>query len=389
MLAAIVQHQQQVDRRVTAHIESTVGDHVDTPDHIAHARIIDLGRCEVRERRRLAHQRIRHAVGGAELRIDPRVGPHLERMADEPMRVWRQSYLGMPHRGGGQLQIGDHPQRQLGDALGDAATGILLEHDPVQVPVAAQAMHHLFGREGPAAVQVRIPVMTGEEILRPGDAARGHPRALHPGLGHPALQDTHAERAVDMALEAATAAVECQRQRMQCLPRVETQHACGGCSGRKHHRHPGRIEAVVLRLAQIETRADLGPGGQRRKEVGPGTSAGQLGGGQRRREQGGTEMRPRCHRIAVIERAAQRAIELSRGLRRQAVAKDKGGRLGLPACLEQHLAQRLHAVFGRTSQAGPADGQHHALHHPTRRLGYVRRLQFTHPAGKQVLRRRG
>jgi len=127
------------------------------------------------------------------------------------------------------------------------------------------------------------PVVAGQEVVRPGDAALRHLRALQTGLCHPALHDAHAQRAVDVALEAAAAAVERERQRMQRLFRGQPEDPRCRCCRREHDDDAGRIEPVVLRLAQVESRAELGACDQRGQELRAGAAAGELGGGQRRR----------------------------------------------------------------------------------------------------------
>ena len=251
------------------------------------------------------------------------------------------------------------PQRQLGHTLRDAAAGEFLEHHAFEPPLAAQPGHQGLHIERATAVEMGIAVVAGQELVRPGDAQRGHLRAFDRCLRDPALHDANAQRAVDMALEAAAAAVEGQRQRLQRLRGRELQDARCGCGGTEHDADASRIKPVVLCLAQVEAAGQLGTGHQRGQEHRAAATADQFGGGQRCGDQGRADVRPRCHRIAVVERAAQRRVELCGGRCRQAVAEVQRAGLGRAAALDEQLAQRRDAVLGHAGQRGADIGQQH------------------------------
>lgn len=137
-------------------------------------------------------------------------------------------------------------------------------------------------------------------------------------------------------------------------------------SGREDGGHPGGIEAVVLRLVEIEARADLAAHGHGGEEIGA-AAAGtarlgrrQFGRRQRRRKDSAAEVRPRRHRIAEVERATHRAVDLRSGGGRQRIAEDQRVRLAVAAAAQMPVAQRADAVFLRGGDARAAHRQQHA-----------------------------
>ncbi|QJW83217.1 hypothetical protein HK414_24565 [Ramlibacter terrae] len=66
------------------------------------------------------------------------------------------------------------------------------------------------------------------------------------------------------------------------------------------------------------------------------------------------------HRVAVVERAAHRAVQLRAGHRGQLVAEDEAGRFGLAAAIQQQPTQRFDAVFAGAGDAGADGGEQHA-----------------------------
>ena len=310
--------------------------------------------------RGLPDQRVGDAVRSAELRVNARIGTRLERVPHQPVRIGRQPDFRALDVGRPQAQFRDQRQRELGHALGHAAARVLLEHHVVHLPVVAQAPRHRLGVERAAPVPVRETVVTAEEVDRPGNASAGHLRALHAGLRHPSLNDAHAERPIDVALEAAATAVEGQGQRVQRLLGREPQDARRSGGGGEHDDDAGRVEPVVLRLAQVEARAELCTGNQGGHELGAGAATRQFCRRQSGRDQGRADVRAWRHRVAEVERAAHRGVELGGGRGGQPVAVDEGGCLGGSARFAQEFPKCEHTVLGGAGETGSGDGQDHA-----------------------------
>jgi hypothetical protein len=85
-------------------------------------------------------------------------------------------------------------------------------------------------------------------------------------------------------------------------------------------------------------------------------------------EQRGANMWARRHCVAEIERAAHRAVQLSRCTRRQPVAIDQDRCLSGAAGIDEQFPQRQHAVLGRATEAR-AGHRHHDAPHDTLCLG--------------------
>ena len=234
---SVVGQQPQVHRRVAARIQRRVGNALDALDQRQHLRIGHLFGPEVRQAAtRRARSRWRRSTATLNCALTLGLSPRLKAW---PTSLWQ--YGGSRTCtactcAGLQVQGVHQVQHQLGHALRRAATRVLLEHHLHQPPLAAEALDHQRGLQPVAAVQVRVAIEAAQEVRRPGDAVLGHLRTFDAGLRHPALDHAHRQAAVDVALEAAAAAVEGQAQRM---------HASAAGSGRRM-RAAAAVEAKTM-----------------------------------------------------------------------------------------------------------------------------------------------
>ena len=205
-----------------ARVQRRVGNALDPLDQRLHLRVGHLLGLEVvqaaRRRRTIALATQYCTLNCA---LTRGLSPRLNGMADQLVRSTAATAPAPGARCAGfRSSACDQLQHQLGDALRHAAARVLLEHHLHQPPFAAEAGDHR--RAGPAGRgrTGAVAVDAVEEVRRPGDAVLRHLRTFDAGLRHPALDHAHRQRAVDVALEAAAAAVERQAQRVQRLPRV-------------------------------------------------------------------------------------------------------------------------------------------------------------------------
>jgi len=95
MLLAVAHRGGQIDCRMPACIQRGICNNADPSDHFTQNWIAHLRRREVLQLRRLPDECVRHAVRGAELRIDSRIGAELKGArcaALARVRFWRAGW---------------------------------------------------------------------------------------------------------------------------------------------------------------------------------------------------------------------------------------------------------------------------------------------------------
>ena len=340
-----------------AGVQGGVGDHVDLLHQPQNGGVADGAGFEVRERGGLAHQGAGRAVANAELGVHPGIAAEFERMPHQPEQVGDDPDLHAFDVISLEVLLPHQSEDQIGGRLRAPATRVLLEHEPVHPVLGAQPGEHRRRIHLVAAEQVEVAVDAAQEVARPGDAPLGEPRAGHAGLRHPSLDDPHGQRSVHVGLEAAAAPAERQSQGVPGLLLGEAQDPGGGRGGAEGHAHPGGVEAVVLRLSQVQPDGELGAHRHGGEKVGPARPAGELRGGQGGRHHGRARVGAGRHGILEVERPRHHRVDESGALGRDFVAVHQDSRLGLAAQLPDAVHDGLAALRRDSGDGGAQNAQ--------------------------------
>jgi hypothetical protein len=203
--------------RVVVFVQAFVGIDMDAFHEGGDGRVGDHAGLEVLEQGCAAHKDVGHAVLGTELGIDTGRIAEFERVADEPVGVGREPDLDPRYLVGGGPARSNGLPRQFGDALGQSAARILLEDGRDESVVPANSAAEGRSILQTAAIEMGVAIDAAEEIDRTGKACLSELDTLNGGFCYPSLDQADGQGTVDVALEAAGAAIDSQPERVEGL----------------------------------------------------------------------------------------------------------------------------------------------------------------------------